>query len=185
MSDPVSPHPPTPQGRLIRRAKKRSAGDLAKRRQHLVSFQLSHTPPSTPNKSEPELSPLSEPEQSPLEPGSWGSHPGSWRLGLEESSASRRLDLGGSSSQDLSSPGIPLVQMRKFEDYSNHTNPLYPSSPQPWWPSPGYSSTTSPCPSPFPTWPSSNMAPISPANCDSCQRWGNLLSVTVSQTRAN
>ena len=86
---------------------------------------------------------------------------------MEESSASRRLDLGGSSSQDLSSPGIPLVQRRKFEDYSNHTNPLYPSSPQPWWPSPGYSSTTSPCPSPFPTWPSSNMAPTSPAFCDS------------------
>jgi hypothetical protein len=49
----------------------------------------------------------------------------------KESSASRRLDVGGSSSQDLSSPGIPLVQKRPLEDYSNHTNPylLYPSSP--------------------------------------------------------
>jgi len=28
------------------------------------------------------------------------------------------------------------------------------------------------------------MAPPSPAFCDGCQRWGNLLAVTVSQTRA-
>ena len=130
MSVPVSPQPQTPHGRLLRRAEKRSAGDLAKRRQRLVSFQLSHTPPSTPNKSEPELSPLSEPDQSPLESGSWGSHPGSFRLDCKESSASRRLDLSGSSSQDLSSPGIPLVQKRPLEDYSNHTNPVLVAIPR-------------------------------------------------------
>jgi hypothetical protein len=182
MSDPVSPHPPTPQGRLIRKAKKRSAGDLAKRRQRLVSFQLHHTPPSTPSTPY-----RPEPEQSPLESGIWGSHPGSWRLDLKESSASRRLDLVDSSSKDLSSPGIPLVQRRQLEDYSNHTNPylLYPSSPLSWWPSPGCSSLTSPGPCPPPTWLPSNMAPTSPAYCDGCQRWGNLLSVTVSQTRAS
>jgi len=80
----------TPQGRTFRKAKKRSAGDLAKRRQRLISFQLSHTPSSTPTESEPELS--------SLESGSWGGHPGTWRL----------------DTQDLS-PGIPLGQ-RSFTD---------------------------------------------------------------------
>ena len=176
MSVKVLPQPLTPQGRLLRRAKKRSAGDLAKRRQRLVSFQLSHTPPSTTNKSEPALSPLSEPEQSLLESGSWESHPGSWSLDLRESSASRKLDLGGSNPQ----PGIPLVLRRQMEDYSNLINPhlLYPLSPQSWLPSPSFATSTSPCPCPPPT-------PPSPAYCDGCQRWGNLLSVTVSQTRAN
>ena len=161
MSDPVSPHPPTPQGRLIRRAKKRSAGDLAKRRQRLVSFQLHHTPPSTPS------TPYKpEPEQSPLESGIWGSHPGSWRLDLKESSASS------------------LVQRRQLEDYSNHTNPylLYPSSPLSWWPSPGNSSLTSPGPCPPPTWLPSNMAPTSRPTVMAV-RGG--VTVTVSQTRAD
>ena len=153
----------TPQGRVFRKAKKRrSAGELVKRRQRLISFQLSHTPPSTPSKSEPDLS--------SLESGSWGDHP------------------GGRSSQDLSSPGILLGQGSSMDNYSNQTNPhllSYPSSPQSWWPSPGLVSSPSPAPSPPPAWLSSNMGPPSPAYCDGCQRWGNLLSVTVSQTRAH
>ena len=148
----------TPQGRVFMRAKRRrrSNGDLAKRRQRLVSFQLSHTPPSTPSKSEPELS--------SLESGSWGGH------------------------QDLSPPGISLGQRSYMDNYSNQTNPhllSYPSSPQSWWPSSGFVSSPSPAPSPPPAWLSNNMAPPSPAYCDGCQRWGNLLSVTVSQTRAH
>ena len=185
LSRAVSPGLTTPQRRPLLRAKKRSAGDLAKRRQRLVSFQLSHTPPSTPNESKPEQSPLSEPEQSPLESGSWGSHPGSWRL---ESPASRRMDFAVSSSQAaISSPEMPLVQRRQLEDYSNLTNPylLSPSSPLSWWPSPGCPSLTSPGPCPSPTWLPSNMASPNPAYCDGCQKWGNLLSVTVSQTRAS
>ena len=152
----------TPQGRTFRKAKKRSAGDLAKRRQRLISFQLSHTPSSTPTESEPELS--------SLESGSWGGHPGTWRL----------------DTQDLS-PGIPLGQRSSMDDFSNQTNPhllCYPPSPQSWWPTPGLMSSPSPAPSPPSAWLSRNMAPPSPAYCDGCQRWGNLLSVTVSQTRA-
>ena len=165
----VSPDQTTPQ-----RAKKRSSGDLAKRRQRLVTFQLSHTPPSTPIKSVPDQSPLPEPEQSTLESGSWGCHPGKWKLDLKD----RMLDLG-ESYQDLSSPGTPPVQRRPSADYSNQTNPylLYQSSPLSWWPSP---SSCLP-----PSWLPSNMAPPSPTYCGGCQKWGNLLSVTVSQTRAS
>ena len=151
-----------------------------KRRQRLVSFQLSHTPPSIPSKSEPELS--------SLESGSWGGHPGTLRLDSSNSSVSRSLDLGGRSSQDLSSPGISLGQRSSMDNYSNQTNQhllSYLSSPQSWWPSPGLVSSPSPALSPPPAWLSSNMAPPSPAYCDGCQRWGNLLSVTVSQTRAH
>ena len=168
----------TPQGRVFRKAKKRrSAGELVKRRQRLISFQLSHTPPSTPSKSEPDLS--------SLESGSWGGQPGTLRLDSSYSPSSRSLDVGG---VDLSSPGISLGQRSCMDNYSNQTNPYlmsYPSSPQSWWPSPGLMSSPSPAPSPPPAWLSNNMAPPSPAYCDGCQRWGNLLSVTVSQTRAH
>ena len=143
------------------------------RRQRLVSFQLSHTPPSTPCKSEPELS--------SLESGSWGGHPGTLNLDSSKSPASRSF-------QDLSSPGISLGQRSYMDNYSNQTNPhllSYPSSPQSWWPSSGFVSSPSPAPSSSPAWLSNNMAPPSPAYCDGCQRWGNLLSVTVSQTRAH
>ena len=137
----------TPQGRVFRRAKRRrrSAGDLVKRRQRLVSFQLSHTPPSTPCKSEPELS--------SLESGSWGGHPGTSSLDSSKSPASRSFNLGGRSFQDLSSPGISLGQRSYMENYSNQTNPhllSYPSSPQSWWPSSGFVSSPSPAPSPPP-----------------------------------
>ena len=48
--------PSQAQRRVIRVAKKRkrSIGDLSRRRQRLLSFQLEHTPPSTPHKLEPE-----------------------------------------------------------------------------------------------------------------------------------
>ena len=39
------------------------------------------------------------------------------------------------------------------------------------------------CSLPSPPWLTSNMAPTFPIYCDGCQRWGNLLSVTISQTR--
>lgn len=53
-----SSSPSHPHKRVLRKATKRRRppGDLAKRRQSLVSSQLSHTPPTTP-----------KPEQSPLE----------------------------------------------------------------------------------------------------------------------
>ena len=137
-------YPSPPRGRLLRRArKKRSIGDLMRRRQRLIEYQLNHTPPVTPSKPEP--------DQSSLESGSLGLHSGSW---------------------SWDSPQGP----------STFLSP--PWSLQHWWPTPGWATTPLPCPSPPPTWtappPSS-----SPAFCDGCQRWGNLLSVTVSQTRAH
>jgi hypothetical protein len=146
----------TPQGRVFRKAKKRrSAGELVKRRQRLIFFQLSHTPPSTPSKSEPDLS--------SLESGSWGGQPRTLRLDSSYSPSSRSLDVGG---VDLSSPGISLGQRSCMDNYSNQTNPSvlsYPSSPQSWWPSPCLMSSPSPAPSPPPAWLSNNMAPPSPA----------------------
>ena len=52
--------PSQAQRRVIRIAKKRkrSIGDLSRRRQRLMSFQLEHTPTSTPHKLEPEISTL-------------------------------------------------------------------------------------------------------------------------------
>jgi hypothetical protein len=82
--------------------------------------------------------------------------------------------------------GISLGQRSHMDNYSNQTKPhllSYPSSPQSWWPSPGLVYSPSPALSPPQAWLSDNMAPPSPAYCDGCQRWGNLLSVTVSQTR--
>ena len=170
LSAPPSPQLLTPQGRVFIRAKKRrrSSGDLQKRRQRLISFQLSHTPPSSPSKSEP--------EQSSLESNNTVGHPCFRKLDLSESFASAWTQLGHrSASLD-----------------SNQTNPhlLSASFPQPRWPFPGFLSPPypayypPPAPSP-PTWLSDNMAPPSPAYCNGCQRWGNLLSVTVSQTRAH
>jgi hypothetical protein len=145
-------YPSPPHGRLLRRARKHksSSGDLLRRRQRLIAYQLNHTPPSTPSKPEP--------DQSSLESGSLGRNSGSWSLGshLEE------------------------------ESYPSNSTLLPPWSPQPWWSSPGWETPPPPGPPPSPTWLPSNMTPpSSPAFCDGCQRWGNLLSVTVSQTRAH
>jgi hypothetical protein len=124
----------TPQGRVFRRAKRRrrSAGDLVKRRQRLVSFQLSHTPPSTPSKSEPELS--------SLESGSWGGH---------QYISPPGISLGQRSYMD------------NYSNQTNPHLLSYPSSPQSWWPSSGCVSSPSPAPSPPPAWLSNNMAPPS------------------------
>jgi hypothetical protein len=137
--------PSPPQRKVLRRAKKRkrSPGDLAKRRQRLISYQFSQTQPSTPSKPEP--------EQSTLESGSWGGFPGS--MDWNSTPAARMLDSGSRSSWRFSS-GTPLGMP---------TPPPSPCSP--------------------PSWLSNNMAPPSPVYCDGCQRWGNLLSVTVRQTR--
>lgn len=77
----------------------------------------------------------------------------------------------------------------------DHTPPPTPHKPEPDQPtlesgswgcsSPGWVPAPLPGHSLPPAWVSSNMAPPSPAFCDGCQRWGNLLSVTVSQTRAH
>ena len=132
---PISPDPPP--RRLISRVKKRrrSPGDLAKRRQRLNDHQnnQAHLFPHTP-----------EPEQSRLESGSWAGDP----LWIDWTCS------GGSS------------------DFRED-----PPSQQSWWSSP------SPAPQTSPPWLTSNMTPPSPVYCDGCQRWGNLLSVTVSQTR--
>ena len=164
-------YPSTPRRKLLRKGtkKKRSSGDLAKRRQRLITFQLSHTPPSTPLKLEP--------DQSTLESSNWGGCLGSW--GLDSKPVTSRMDLGNSL-------GTPLGHGRCVEEDSNQLNPnlLYPPSPQSWCTSPGWVSTPLPAPCPPQAWMSSNMAPPSPAFCAGCQRWGNLLSVTVSQTRA-
>ena len=135
---PISPaHPP---GRLISRARKRrrTPGDLVKRRERLLTYQYNqaHLLPHTP-----------EPEQSTLESGSW---------------------VGG-----------PLRLDWSDTDFRKDT-----ASPHTWWsPYTGWMSSPSPSPPTPASWLSSNMAPPSPAYCDGCQRWGNLLSVTVSQTR--
>ena len=50
-------YPSPPRGRLLRRArKKRSLGDLLRRRQRLIEYQLNHTPSSSPSKPEPDQS---------------------------------------------------------------------------------------------------------------------------------
>ena len=141
---PISPvHPP---GRLIRQARRRrrSPGDLVKRRQRLLTYQYnqSHLLPHTP-----------EPEQSTLESGSWVGGP-------------LRLDWSG---------------ITDFREYLPPAQTLCSSSTG-WMSSPSPVPPTPPV-SPPASWLSSNMAPTSPAYCDGCQRWGNLLSVTVSQSR--
>ena len=85
---PISPDPPPI--RMIRRAKRRSLGDLARGRQRLFSYQntQAHPFPHTP-----------EPDQSRLESGSWVGGP-------------QRLDWSGMTDlrkiRHLPSPGGPL-----------------------------------------------------------------------------
>jgi len=138
-----APSLPSPPQRRLLKAKKRSLGELVRRRQRLLSYQLNQTPPSTPCT-------LPEPDQSTLESGEFGGN--------------RNVCL------DLFPSWTPPV-----------------SSPQSWLPPsiswcPPTPSPGPPCP-PTP-WLSSNIAPPSPVYCDGCQRWGNLLTVTVSQSRA-
>ena len=178
-----SPHSHRPPQRRIMRAKKRrrSPGDLAKRRQRLISYQLSHTPPTTPRKLEPDMSLLESRFGS-------GSRFDSWMT-----PTSSRLELG-SNQETLFSFRKPLEHEKCLEDDSNLTNPylLHPSPTMSLWPSPGWvplpllptpCSPSVPAPCSPPAWLSSNMTPTSPAFCEGCQQWGNLLSVTVSQSR--
>jgi hypothetical protein len=64
------------------------------------------------------------------------------------------------------------------------THLLFVSYPQSWWPFPGSLSPPSPAPSPPPAWLSNNMVPPS-LPIVTAARAPNLLSVTVSQTRAH
>ena len=162
----LSPYSPSPQRKKVKR--RRSLGDLGKRRQRLISFQLSHTPPSTPCNPEP--------DQFSLESGYCGDSLGSWREDTTPSTSRQ---------ESLHSFGTPRGHRRPVELDSNLTNHnlLHPLSSQSLWPAPGWVSTPLPAPCQPPAWLSSNMAPPSPAFCDGCQRWGNLLSVTVSQSR--
>ena len=145
-----------PRRMLVARKRKRSLGELVKRRQRHLSYQLSQTTPS---------SPCLEPEQSTLESGD--------RLNLRSLDSFPAGDwtpswLAPSQNMPTSSPYLPK------------SSPYLPtSSPEP---SP-YLPTSSPGPCPPTPCLSSNMAPPSPVYCDGCHRWGNLLTVTVSQTR--
>jgi hypothetical protein len=92
----------------------------------------------------------------------------------------------GSSSSSLgeASWSSPPGQRRNVELNSTtmNTNVLFPPPSQTWWASPGWDPAC--CPSTPQTWmQTSNLAPPSPVYCDGCHSWGNLLSVTVSQTR--
>ena len=149
-------YPSPPRGRLLRREgkKKRSQGDLLRRRRRLITYQLEHTPPSTPSKPEP--------DQSQLESGCLG---------------------GYSGSSFLFSSTLPSPWSQPLWSSPGWGTALGPSPP----PTSGWrTSPPGPSPPPPPTWLPSNMAPpSSPAFCDGCQRWGNLLSVTVSQTRSH
>ena len=176
--DKTAAHLVTPQGRVFRRARKRrSAGDLDRRRQRQTTFQA--------NQSSPSSTYYPEPEQR-LESGiSGGGLAGQVRLNWSNISD---LDLGYGSSSSMgdASWSSPLGQRRNVELNSTtpNNNVLYPPPSQTWWPSPGWDPTVACCPSTPPTWlQTSNLAPPSPAYCDGCHRWGNLLSVTVSQTR--
>ena len=155
---PISPvHP---QERQISRARRRrrSPGDLAKRKQRLLTYQYNqaHLFPHTP-----------EPEESSLESGSWVGGP-------------LRLDWSGIEYQPS-----PQTWWPSSTSCMSSPSPAPPTPPQTWWPSStGWMSSPSPAPPPPASWMSSNLAPpSSPAYCDGCQRWGNLLSVTVSQSR--
>jgi hypothetical protein len=103
-STPVKPTlspflPSLPQRRVLRRAKnrRRSPGDLVKRRQRHISYQFCQSP-STPS--------YPEPEQSTLESASWGGFPGNmdWTTSTP---APRRLDSGNRNSWMFSS-GTPV-----------------------------------------------------------------------------
>jgi hypothetical protein len=177
VKEKTAAHLVTPQGRVFRRARKRrSAGDLDRRRQRQTTFQANQTTPSSTYYPEPEQR---------LESGiSGGGLSGQVRLNWSSISD---LDLGyGSSSMGDASWSSPLGRSGNVELNSTtpNNNVLYPPPSQTWWPSPGWDPTAACCPSTPPTWlQTSNLAPPSPAYCDGCHRWGNLLSVTVSQTR--
>jgi hypothetical protein len=176
-SSSPTPNLMTPQGRVfIRARKRRSAGDLDRRRQRQSTFQANQTTPSSTLYPEPEQR---------LESGISGGGL-SGQVGLNWSNISD-MDSGFGSSSSLgdASWSSPPGQRRNVEQYSTtpNTNVLYPPPSQSWWPS-RWDPTAACCPSTPPTWPkTSNLAPPSPAYCDGCHRWGNLLSVTVSQTR--
>ena len=131
-SAPFLPSPP--RRRVLRRTKKRkrSPGELVKRRQRHLSYQLNQTPPSSTS--------FPEPDQSTLESGNF------------------EMDRN----------------MCLFPPW----NPFFPSSPESLLPTP----SPPPFPSPLPRM-SDNLAPQSPVFCDGCHRWGNLLTVTISQGR--
>ena len=112
-------------------------------------------PPSTPSKPEP--------DKSSLDSGSLG-----WVFWF--------MELGNT----------PRAQERLGRrQFSMRLNLTASMVPQPWWPSPGWVTTPLPGPSPPPAWLTNNMAPppSSPAFCDGCQRWDNLLSAKPEPTR--
>ena len=166
--------------RVIRKARKRrSPGELARRRSRLFSYQFNQTPftPYTP-----------EPDVSRLESGSRGGGLSQRRLDWSSSGFTGEdggNEVWGSRGLGTDSWRTPLGHREPVEQYSNQTNNnlLYPPLPKTWWPSPSWVPTSSPGPPPPPACPPGYTAPPSPAYCDGCHRWGNLLAVTVSQTR--
>ena len=147
LSAPFFPSPPQ-RSILIAKKRKRSVGELVRRRQRHLSYQLSQTPPTTP---------CLEPEQSTLESGDFG--------------VNRNISLDSFPSGDWSSSWLTPSRCMP--------------TPSPFLPTPSsYLPSPSPCPCPPTPWMSNNMAPPSPVYCDGCQKWGNLLTVTISQSRA-
>ena len=118
----------------------------------MISFQLSHTPPSTPGQSSQ----------------SQNNH--HWSLGAGEVT----LEHGGWA--------LRICHLRYHLDrgvmwITAVTRPTHIYCVILPLPSLG-GLMSSHAPSQPPAWLSRNIAPPSPAYCDGCQRWGNLLSVT-------
>ena len=161
MTDVSSPSPQPTKSRVYRRIwkRKRSPGELQRRRQRQFDYQNT----STPCMPEPE---------SKLESGSWEGGSVTWDW--NSSDLGDRCFGGGGYSW-----GTPQGERGYVERSSNLNNStvLSPPTPQNWWQPPCWA----PTPSPGPTTPTSQ--PASPVYCDGCHSWGNLLTVTVSQAR--
>ena len=110
-----------PNCTFVSEKRKRSTGDLSKRRQRLLSFQLEHTPPS-PHKLEPETT--------TLESGCWGGS------GMLDSSSPGRIP-----------PPIPWPPQSWCPPGWASPPPTAPCHPQPWC-SPSWMSPLLPAPCP-------------------------------------
>jgi hypothetical protein len=130
----------TPHGRVFRRARKRrSAGDLNRRRQRQTIIQANPTTPSSTHYPEPEQRLESGVSEKGL----------SSQVRLNWSNISD-VDSGGSSSSlGDASWSSPSGQRRNLEQNSTtlNTNVLFPPPSQTWWASPGWDPTAACSPS--------------------------------------
>ena len=165
-----------PPPNMIRRAKKRrrSPGDLAKRRKRKFDFLSSQRTPY--------YTPYTEPEKSRLELERRDCGPWARRLDWSTTELPEekqdRSNLRGSEARTGHMGMPPGSRGRSGRFLSTASKNLHGLSPPPpqslQMPSP-----SPPCPPANPPWQASNWAPPSPTFCHGCNQWCDLVEVSI------